>query len=222
MKKIIVIIVIVLPHALFSQVGDAAIVAAVSLGHYVENQNLKKIVENEAEIMALQTVIAQETFVIKELEQKLYKSLSTVQSVIANAQQVLDIAQMGEDIAYYQEQIAITAAQDPQLVIIALEFERHFLRKSADLLTQIFLATIGGDTNLMDNKQRLDLLYRILNDMQELRNQSYVLLKQMRVATWVNVLEAADALTFDWGIDFQQIHDQAMINIQETANLLEP
>lgn len=201
--------------------GDAAIVAAVSLGHYVENENLKKVVENELQIMGLQTIIAEETFVIKELEQKLYRSLSTVQSVITDAQTILDITQMGQDIAFYQQQIAITAADDPELVIVALEYEAYFLQKSANLLTEIFLATVGGDTNLMDNKQRLDLLYRILTDMTDLRNMSYALLKQMRAATFVNVLEQVDALTFDWGVDYEGLHNDAIQNINQTIQLLE-
>lgn len=219
MKKLILALFLCISLFTRAQEG-AAIVAAVSLGHYVENQNLKQIVQNEVQITALQTAIAQETFVIKELEQKLFNSLSNVQSVITNAQQVIDITKLGEDIGFYQQKIAEAAGEDPQLVIVALEAEVIFLEKSANLLTEIFLATIGGETNLMNNKERLDLLDRILDDMTELRNNSYTLWIQMKAAARLNLLETLDFVNFDWGIDVNGLHQAALENIRGLENIL--
>ncbi|MEO0573433.1 MAG: hypothetical protein AAF039_17155 [Bacteroidota bacterium] len=210
MKKIIPLVVAVFMAfnlGLSQSPGDAAIVAAVSLGHYVENENLKKIRDNEAVIMGLQTTIAVETDAIKRLQQKLYESLSTVQAFINDAQTIREIVRTGEQIGEYQRRMAEIVADDPELVIIALEAEAFLLEQSASLLAEIALAVLGGDANLMNNKERMDLLHHILERMVQLRTMTYSLMKKMEMATGLEIVEALeDLLAIEVDVDWEAIN----------------
>ncbi len=187
--------------------GDAAIVAAVSLGHYVENENLKKIRDNEAVIMGLQTTIAVETDAIKRLQEKLYESLSTVQAFINDAQTIREIVRTGDQIGEYQRRMAEIVADDPELLIIALEAEAFLLEQSASLLAEIALAVLGGDANLMNNKERMDLLHHILERMVQLRTMTYSLMRKMEMATGVEIVEALeDLLAIEVDVDWDAIN----------------
>ncbi|MDE3744041.1 hypothetical protein [Maribacter polysaccharolyticus] len=186
--------------------GDAAIVAAVSLGHYVENENLKKIRNHEAEISALQTVIAEETYAIKELEKKLYQSMATVQAFINDAQTIREITIAGEQIAEYQTRTAEIVADDPELLIIALRAEAYLVEQSANLLLEISFAVLGGDANLMNNKERMDLLHHILERMTHLRSLTYSLMKRLEMAEGIEVFdEVADILSIEIDVDWEGI-----------------
>lgn len=194
-------------YGLSQSPGDAAIVAAVSLGHYVENENLKKIRDNEAVIMGLQTTIAVETDAIKRLQEKLYESLSTVQAFINDAQTIREIVRTGDQIGEYQRRMAEIVAEDPELVIIALEAEAFLLEQSASLLAEIALAVLGGDANLMNNKERMDLLHHILERMVQLRTMTYSLMKKMEMATGLEIVEALeDLLAIEVDVDWEAIN----------------
>ncbi|WP_431129970.1 hypothetical protein [Flagellimonas flava] len=210
MKRIIPLVMAMLMaiNYVFSQSpGDAAIVAAVSLGHYVENENLKKIRDNEAVIMGLQTTIAVETDAIKRLQEKLYESLSTVQAFINDAQTIREIVRTGDQIGEYQRRMAEIVADDPELLIIALEAEAFLLEQSASLLAEIALAVLGGDANLMNNKERMDLLHHILERMVQLRTMTYSLMRKMEMATGVEIVEALeDLLAIEVDVDWDAIN----------------
>lgn len=189
--------------------GDAAIVAAVSIGHYVENENLKKIRNNEAVIMGLQQTIAVETEGIRQLQDKLYQSMATVQAFINDAQTIREITITGEQIADYQVRMAEIVADDPELLVIALEAEVYLLEQSFNLLSEIALAVLGGDANLINNKERMDLLHHILERMVDLRTMCYSLMKKLEMATGIEIIEAIeDLLAIEVDVDWEALDQQ--------------
>lgn len=189
--------------------GDAAIVAAVSIGHYVENQNLIKIRDNEVVIMGLQETIAIESEAIRELNERLMNSLETVQAFINDAQTIREITLAGEDIANFQVRIAEIVADDPELVIIALSAEAYLVEQSYNILLEIAVPVLGGDVNLMNNKERMDLLHRILLRMTDLRTMTYELMRRLELAEGVEILEnIEDVIGLDMGIDWEVLDQE--------------
>jgi len=189
--------------------GDAAIVAAVSIGHYVENQNLIKIRDNEVVIMGLQETIAIESEAIRELNERLMNSLETVQAFINDAQTIREITLAGEDIANFQVRIAEIVQDDPELVIIALSAEAYLVEQSYNILLEIAVPVLGGDVNLMNNKERMDLLHRILLRMTDLRTMTYELMRRLELAEGVEILEnIEDVIGLDMGIDWEVLEQE--------------
>jgi len=219
MKKIHIIPILLFLVSFFAKAqsaGDAAIVAAVSIGHYVENQNLIKIRDNEAVIMGLQQTIAVESEAIRELNERLMNSLETVQAFINDAQTIREITIAGEDIATFQVRIAEIVADDPELVIIALSAEAYLVEQSANILLEIAVPVLGGDVNLMNNKERMDLLHRILLRMTDLKTMTYELMRRLELAEGVEILEnLEDVLGLDIGIDWEAL-DQERTNAVNT------
>lgn len=215
MKKTHIITVLLFLVGFFAKAqsaGDAAIVAAVSIGHYVENQNLIKIRDNEAVIMGLQQTIAIESEAIRELNERLMNSLETVQAFINDAQTIREITIAGEDIETFQVRIAEIVADDPELLIIALSAEAYLVEQSYNILLEIAVPVLGGDVNLMNNKERMDLLHRILLRMTDLKTMTYELMKRLELAEGVEILEnLEDVIGLDIGIDWEAL-DQERTN----------
>ena len=139
-------------------------------------------------------------------------SLETVQAFINDAQTIREITIAGEDIATFQVRIAEIVADDPELVIIALSAEAYLVEQSANILLEIAVPVLGGDVNLMNNKERMDLLHRILLRMTDLKTMTYELMRRLELAEGVEILEnLEDVLGLDIGIDWEAL-DQERTN----------
>ena len=75
------------------------------------------------------------------------------------------------------------AVGDPALLLVSAKTELELVNRTADLTQYIYqVAIVGTDVNLMDNKQRIDLLKYVINELRNMRGIAYAVCRQMKTA----------------------------------------
>ena len=189
--KLILCVVLLSGRAWAQQlVFDPAVVSTLVVNHTAQQTALKDIKNSEAEIATAQQVIAVQMTYIKELEQKMYHGLKNVSMVITGAKDIVYASRIAEDIGQYQQEMVNIATGDPILLAVAVRTEAALIRRTADLCTYIYtVAIIGGDFNLMNNKERLDIIKHVVRELRVIRGMAYGIVRKMRVAKYAGVMK---------------------------------
>lgn len=170
-------------------VWDPFVMSTLVTCHAAQQKKLKEIKENEVKILAAQTFISEQVRRIKEIEEKLHDRLKTVRSIVRDGANIVYAEQIVEDIGKYQGLMVRYAREDPELVVVAYDAESVLISRTADLLIYIATALTGTDLNLLDNKQRQELIEYVVNELRIMRGIAYSVSNSMKMASKTNVLE---------------------------------
>lgn len=196
MKKIIVIFSLMLFWGASGAVAqsiviDPAMIATLTACHSQQQNVLKDIKSEETKIRNFQILIQEKMRQINQLQEKTHKYLSTVNAVVKNGKDIIYASTLAKDIATYQSQAAKYAADDPKLMIIIAKTEYELISRSVDLMLYIYnMALQGGDSNLLDNKQRIDLCIHVVNELRTMRGMAYSVCRQMKSAKRAGVIKS--------------------------------
>lgn len=176
-------------------VFDPAVVSTLVINHQAQQTALSDIKDSEGKIAALQKAISYEMTQIHLLEEKMYKSLKSVQSIIGQSKNIIYASNIAKDIGTYQSQMIQTAKGDPELMLIAAKTELELVNRTADLFTYIYqVAVIGTDVNLMNNSERLDLIRHVVDELRIMRGLAYGINRRMRLAKYAGLWKAMNPL----------------------------
>jgi len=153
------------------------------INHEAQQRVLVDIKEKETTIATAQATIASQMMVIRELKQKVYHSMSRVNAIVRDSKSIIYAIDIAKDIGEYQAKMVEMAAGDPVLTIVAIKAEAELITRTAALFTYIYTtAIIGGDINLMDNKQRLDIIRHVVSELRTMRGIAYGIYRRMSIA----------------------------------------
>ncbi|ADY38193.1 hypothetical protein Bacsa_3672 (plasmid) [Phocaeicola salanitronis DSM 18170] len=173
-----------------SIVIDPTLVGTLVYAHTEQQNVLNKIKDEEGRIRNFQILIQQKMGQIKDLQEKTYNYLSTVNAVVKNGKDIIYASNIAKDIVKYQGDAAKYAAGDPALVSVIAKSEYELITRSVDLMIYINnIALQGGANNLMDNKQRIDLCIHVVNELRAMRAIAFSVCRQMKYAKRAGVLK---------------------------------
>lgn len=196
MKKIVFIalaFIAVTTHKANAQtyVIDPATISVLTVNHIMQQQVLNDIEDDEKSIRDYQLLIGVEMTRIQNLQEKVHDYLSTVNSVVRNGKDIIYASAIARDIYNYQDKAYEYARGDAKLLAVAAKTEYDLASRSADLMLYIYqFALVGGDHNLLDNKQRMDFCAHVVSELRKMRSISYKVCRQIRFARREGVLKA--------------------------------
>lgn len=174
MKKYLLIpVLFLLSHVTYSQelVWDVACMETLILNHINQQIWFKKMRNAEIEITAIEEKIKNDMVQIEIYKTAFYKSLKSVSAIISQGKDIIYAGDIAADIGRYQKKMTQIVGQDPELAIVAAKTESQLVKRTADLTFYIYqVAIVGTDVNLMDNKQRLDLLKHVITELRIMRD----------------------------------------------------
>jgi hypothetical protein len=192
MKKVILPLFLLVCCGLFSQqvVWDVASMEVLIANHKVQHTSFGQMKQEEAQISALQKSIAEKMTQIEYFQSKFYNSLKSIEAITKTGKDLIYAGDIVEDIVKYQNQMLGYASKDPTLLIVAVKTESQLVQRTADLMQYIYqVAVVGTDVNLMDNKQRLNLLNHVIKELRTMRGLAFAVTRQMRTAMRNGVLK---------------------------------
>ena len=173
-----------------SIVIDPVMIGTLVYSHQEQQGVLKDIQSEETKSDNFQILIQQKMNQIQSLQEKTYNYLSTVNAVVKNGKDIIYASTLARDIAKYQSEAAKYAVGDPKLLTIIAKTEYELISRSVDLMIYINnIALQGGEKNLMDNKQRIDLCIHVVNELRRMRGLAYAVCRQMKSAKRAGVLK---------------------------------
>jgi hypothetical protein len=182
MKKIICMLTIFYAYGSFAQelVVDPVTSAAIAVNAGAINSQLNKTNNNLSLISKGQLAVSGQLVIVNDLQNKIYKGLSEIASVISNLETIKEIADCGSDIISDVGQAMTYAKSDPVLLLFAEQGARDFETRAATIAADVTAFVLkGGGNNLMDSGERGKLLNHIASQMRILRGVSYGMQRAM-------------------------------------------
>ncbi|RLD86659.1 MAG: hypothetical protein DRJ07_00235 [Bacteroidetes bacterium] len=205
MDKLIFTFLLFLSFQLHSQYGldGLRILPSVLEASIPEQQTLKSIKEDQELVRKASENIVYQTAALIVLKEKYYKSLSVVENTVETAKLIEEINRITQEIIQFQVEAFEYAKEDPQLVIVASNAELRLLEETYYVLADLYMATLGGQKNLMNSVERLDLMYNLKKEMYKLRNFSYEVLTIVKFSSTISTLKDLSKVLFK--VDYVQV-----------------
>lgn len=167
-------------------------VAAATAGHAaVINSQLNTTNDRLTLIQRGQLAVTGQLVIVNDLQDKIYKGLSEVSSVVRNLLAVKDIADISSDIVRDANRAMVLAGNNPVLLLFAEQGAREFKTRATNLAVEVTsFVTKGGRDNLMDAGERAKLLNRIVTEMTILRGVVYGMYRSMYWAKQRGILNS--------------------------------
>ncbi|WP_225554508.1 hypothetical protein [Sphingobacterium bovistauri] len=170
---------------------DPAVATATASHAAVINGQLNNTNDKLTLIQRGQLAVTGQLVIVNDLQDKIYKGLSEVSSVVRNLLAVRDIADISTDIIQYGNRAMKLAGNNPALLLFAEQGAREFKTRASNLAVEVTaFVTRGGKDNLMDSGERAKLLNRIVTEMTILRGVVYGMYRSMYWAKQRGILNA--------------------------------
>lgn len=154
-------------------VVDPTVSAAIAVNAGVINGQLNTTNNKLNLIQKGQLAVSSQLVIVNDLQNKIYKGLSQVASVINNLTTIKEIAECGTDIVNDVEASVTLAKSDPVLLLFAEQGARDFETRAATLSADVSAFVLKGGNNLMDSGERGRMLNHIADEMRILRGIAY-------------------------------------------------
>ncbi|HET7117532.1 MAG TPA: hypothetical protein VFI29_13630, partial [Hanamia sp.] len=144
---------------------------AIITANATENANYNNIKDNQTAIQRAQEATIVVVDQVNQIQNKIYKGLMQVSSVLKNAYQVKECLQALNDILSYQSDMLSEAKQNPLALAFALKIQNEMANKATAYYASISAFILKSNTKdlLMEAGERSTLLYKILVDLNTLR-----------------------------------------------------
>ena len=161
-------------------VVDPVTSAAIFVNAGVIGSAMSKTNDNLSLINKGQLAVTGQLLIVNDLQNKIYKGLSQVASVLNNLASIKDIATCGIDIVNDVEKAVTLAKTDPVLLLFAEQGARDFETRAITLGAEVSAFVLqAGCKNLMDSGERGKLLNHINSEMRILRGIAYGMQRAM-------------------------------------------
>lgn len=132
-----------------------------------------------------QTAVTGQLVIVNDMQNKIYKGLSEVSSILTNLSTIKEIGDIGIDIFNDTEKALVYAKSSPQLLLFAEENARDFKTRATALALEVnSFALKGGASNLMDSGERTRFINHVANELRILRGLAYGM---QRAMYWANM-----------------------------------
>ena len=189
---------------------DAATSAATAAQAAIIDSQLKATNERLTLIERGQLAVTGNLTIVNTMQDKIYKGLSEVSSILTNLSNVQEIARMATAISGDLNDVMDLAGENPALLLFAERNATMFQQRATSLALEVSSFVLkGGETNLMDAGERSKLINQILTEMIILRSYTYGMYRAMYFAQMKGFVKALNPFQGYINVDIQLAQDIA-------------
>ena len=219
-KSLNILVFLILSGSAFGQTVyvDPAVAGATAAHSAVINSQLNATNERLTLIERGQLAITGNLTIVNTMQDKIYKGLSEVSSILTNLSNVQEIARIATGISSDLSQVMDLAGENPALLLFAERNATLFQQRATSLALEVSSFVLkGGENNLMDAGERSKLINQILTEMVILRSNSYGMYRAMYFAQMKGFVRALNPFQGYINVDIQLAQD-----IARKAKTLQP
>jgi hypothetical protein len=189
---------------------DPAVSAATAAHSAIIDSQLKATNERLTLIERGQLAVTGNLTVVNTMQDKIYKGLSEVSSILTNLSNVQEIARMATAISGDLNEVLELAGENPALLLFAERNATLFQQRATSLALEVSSFVLkGGENNLMDAGERSKLINQILTEMVILRSHTYGMYRAMYFAQMKGFVKALNPFQGYINLDIQVAQDIA-------------
>lgn len=194
MKLSLTLLLMFLCGTAFSQIYfDPAVSGAQAAYSAIIEKQLNTTNEKLTLIERGQLAVTGNLTVINSMQEKIYKGLSEVSSILTTLSNVKEIARIANGISSDVDDIMKLANENPAFLLFAEQNASLFQQRATALALEVSnFALRGGADNLMDAGERSKIINTILDELVILRSYTYGMYRSMYFARLKGFLRSAN------------------------------
>lgn len=194
MKLTLSILFMILSGTAFGQIYfDPAVSGAQAAHSAIIDKQLNTTNEKLTLIERGQLTVTGNLTVVNSMQEKIYKGLSEVSSILTTLSNVKEIARIATGISSDVDDIMELANENPAFLLFAEQNATLFQQRATALALEVSnFALKGGAENLMDAGERSKIINSILNELVILRSYTYGMYRSMYFARLKGFLRSAN------------------------------
>lgn len=194
MKLALSILLTIVCGTAFGQIYfDPAVSGAQAANSAIIDRQLNITNEKLTLIERSQLAVTGNLAVVNSMQEKIYKGLSEVSSILTTLSNVKEIARIAAGISSDIEDIMKLANENPAFLIFAEHNATLFQQRATALAFEVNnFALKGGTENLMDAGERSKIVNTILNELVILRSYTYGMYRSMYFARLKGFLKSVN------------------------------
>lgn len=194
MKLSLTLLLMILSGTAFSQIYfDPGVSGAQAAHSAIIEKQLNTTNEKLTLIERGQLAVTGNLTVVNSMQEKIYKGLSEVSSVLTNLSNVTEIARIVNGISSDVDDIMNLANENPAFLLFAEQNASLFQQRATALALEVSnFALKGGAENLMDAGERSKIINTILDELVILRSYTYGMYRSMYFARLKGFLRSAN------------------------------
>lgn len=194
MKITLSILFMILSGTAFGQIYfDPAVSGAHAANSAIIDRQLNITNEKLSLIERGQLAVTGNLTVVNSMQEKIYKGLSEVSSILTTLSNVKEIARIANGISSDVDDIMKLANENPAFLLFAEQNASLFQQRATALALEVSnFALKGGAENLMDAGERSKIINTILDELVILRSYTYGMYRSMYFARLKGFLRSAN------------------------------
>jgi hypothetical protein len=170
-------------------VFDARKVQALINNHAVTWAQLNGMVNSTETRRAFKDEVNSDLNKLLLIRQKIYNAHRNVSSLIRDGKNVAEMGNIVSEIMDDQKEMVGMVRNSPQLLAVALKTQAKLISRTVDLGTHVVNATTGGKDNLINERQRIELIRYVIRELRALRWLVFHVNRRMRLAARIGVID---------------------------------
>tara|TARA_R110002124_G_scaffold284557_4_gene461981 strand:+ start:869 stop:1525 length:657 start_codon:yes stop_codon:yes gene_type:complete len=209
MKILQLFLLLILSGSAIGQVYvDPAVAAAQASHAAVINTQMNTTNERLTLIERGQLAITGNLTIVNNMQDKIYKGLSEVSSILTDLSNVTEIVRIGGAISSDLSDVMSLARENPVLLVFAESNATLFQQRATSLALEVSsFALKPGEQNLMDSGERAKIINQILNELMILRSYTYGMYRAMYFAQMKGLMKALNPFQGYINLDLQIAND---------------
>ncbi|WP_339867095.1 hypothetical protein [uncultured Algoriphagus sp.] len=210
MKHLYLVLLLILSGSAYGQAVyvDAAVSGTTAAHSAIINTQLKATNERLTLIERGQLAVTGNLTIVNSMQDKIYRGLSEVSSILTNLSNVQEIARMATAISGDLSDVIDLAGENPALLLFAERNATMFQQRATSLALEVSSFVLkGGENNLMDAGERSKLINQILTEMVILRSYTYGMYRSMYFAQMKGFVKALNPFQGYINVDIQLAND---------------
>lgn len=204
--------------AAHAQVGDAALVGAITANTVTLNSQLKTTNTLQAATLAENIAIQGFLSDIYDYERIMYDYMSKAQDAVTSVYGIVRCAQLGEDVVSTLNDCRREAQDHPQGLLVSLMVNDVYtdaLSESASLVAYVAnIVKSGGTQNLLNSAERIRVLNTVNNRLSNLSASLHRLKWRIRLMDWSYLARDIAPREFYRALDTKACYDATVRDVQ--------
>lgn len=158
MKKATLLFLFVLQLS-YSQGTQGAIYAGIDIAASApELFATRSLVQTQREMITYTSIIAAEIITISQIDAAILESQTELQTFLGDLSAILHISITVNNIIQLQDAIIELSQESPQFIPLATRTQLKILSDAGYLMADLYIHSKESETNLLDNKARIDII----------------------------------------------------------------
>jgi hypothetical protein len=176
-----------------------------------EEGTFDNIDDSQNEIKKTQAAITLTMERIRQMEEKVTNYLQQANETVVQGQNIIYASNIITDVVEYQKRAYNIAKDNVEYMPLVTKMQLNLVLRAQNIMKKIYdIAIKNGEKNMLNTKQRTDLINSVVNELRIMRGLSYAICTKLEAAVRAGIIKSYLPKEYDWYTQNKKIAEQIL------------